>query len=53
MVNFTILAGGYSAFITTLLFQTFPESKLTVVSKSTTIENPIWLQLCPTNASIL
>ncbi|KAI0330349.1 putative isomerase YbhE [Cubamyces sp. BRFM 1775] len=52
MVNFTILAGGYSTFIATYLFNS-DAGTLSLVSQSTTGQNPSWIDLHPTNKSIL
>ncbi|KAI0360680.1 putative isomerase YbhE [Trametes cingulata] len=52
MVNFTILAGGYSTFIATYLFNSDAGS-LSLVSQSPTGQNPSWIDLHPTNKSIL
>ena len=52
MVNFTILAGAYSSFIATYLFNT-DTSSLTLLSQSQTGLNPTWIGLHPTNHTIL
>ena len=52
MVNFTILAGGYSSFIATYLFNT-DTSSLTLLSQSPTGTNPSWIGLHPSNHGIL
>ena len=52
MVNFTILAGGYSSFIATYLFNT-DTSSLNLLSQSPTGTNPSWIGLHPFNHSIL
>ncbi|KAH9896867.1 putative isomerase YbhE [Cubamyces lactineus] len=52
MVNFTILAGGYSTFIATYLFNS-DAGTLSLVSQSPTGQNPSWIDLHPTNKSIL
>ncbi|TFK24022.1 putative isomerase YbhE [Coprinopsis marcescibilis] len=54
MVSFKILAGGYSTFIATYLFNTTPQaSTLEVISRSPTGINPSWLSFHPTNKSLL
>ena len=52
MVNFTILAGGYSSFIVSYLFNSDART-LTVQTQSETGANPSWITRHPTNASIL
>ncbi|KAI0646305.1 putative isomerase YbhE [Trametes meyenii] len=52
MVNFTILAGGYSTFIATYLFNS-DASTLSLVGQNPTGQNPSWIDLHPTNKSIL
>ncbi|KZS89151.1 putative isomerase YbhE [Sistotremastrum niveocremeum HHB9708] len=52
MVKFTILAGGYTTFITRLLFQTSPPS-LSVVDTYPAGNNVSWLSLSPLNKSVL
>ncbi|OCB91011.1 putative isomerase YbhE [Sanghuangporus baumii] len=52
MVNFTILAGGYSAFIATYTFDS-DNNVLSLVGQSETGGNPSWISLHPTNKSIL
>ncbi|KAL1944023.1 hypothetical protein VTO73DRAFT_3841 [Trametes versicolor] len=52
MVNFTILAGGYSTFIATYLFNS-DANTLSLLSQSPTGQNPSWIDLHPTNKSIL
>ncbi|KAF7792669.1 hypothetical protein EIP86_003766 [Pleurotus ostreatoroseus] len=52
MVNFTILAGGYSSFVVSYLFNS-DTSSLTVLNQSPTGANPSWITLHPTNKSIL
>lgn len=52
MVNFTILAGGYSTFIATYLFNS-DANTLSLLSQSPTGPNPSWIDLHPTNKSIL
>ncbi|KAJ3483213.1 hypothetical protein NLI96_g6466 [Meripilus lineatus] len=52
MVNFTILAGGYTSFIASYLFNT-DASSLTLLNQYTTGANPSWISLHPTNSSIL
>ncbi|KAI0371947.1 putative isomerase YbhE [Pilatotrama ljubarskyi] len=52
MVNFTILAGGYSTFIATYLFNS-DAGTLSLLSQSPTGQNPSWIDLHPTNKSIL
>ncbi|KAI0826618.1 putative isomerase YbhE [Trametes gibbosa] len=52
MVNFTILAGGYSSFIATYLFNSDAKT-LALLSQSPTGQNPSWIDLHPTNKSIL
>ncbi|KAI0050553.1 putative isomerase YbhE [Auriscalpium vulgare] len=52
MVNFTILAGGYSTFVASYAFNT-DISSLTLQSQSTTGANPSWIALHPTNNSVL
>ncbi|EJF63677.1 putative isomerase YbhE [Dichomitus squalens LYAD-421 SS1] len=52
MVNFTILAGGYSSAIVTYLFNS-DAGALSVVGQSPTGTNPSWIALHPTNQSIL
>jgi len=52
MVNFTILAGGYTTFIASYLFN--PDaSSLTLLAQSPTGANPSWIASHPTNSSIL
>ncbi|KAI0313954.1 putative isomerase YbhE [Amylostereum chailletii] len=51
MVNFTILAGGYSAFIASYLFDS-DARELTLLGQSPS-DNPSWITLHPTNSSIL
>ncbi|KAI9063641.1 putative isomerase YbhE [Trametes sanguinea] len=52
MVNFTILAGGYSTFIATYLFNS-DANTLSLLGQSPTGQNPSWIDLHPTNKSIL
>lgn len=52
MVNFTILAGGYTSFVVSYLFNSDSNS-LTVLNQSPTGANPSWIALHPTNKSIL
>ncbi|KAI0046974.1 putative isomerase YbhE [Auriscalpium vulgare] len=52
MVNFTILAGGYSTFVASYLFNAAAPS-LTLLAQSPTGANPSWISPHPTNASIL
>ncbi|KAJ3554002.1 hypothetical protein NM688_g3325 [Phlebia brevispora] len=52
MVNFTILAGGYSSFVVSYLFNS-DTSALSVLNQSPTGDNPSWITLHPTNKSIL
>ena len=52
MVNFTILAGGFSSFIASYLFDS-DINTLTLQSKSRTGENPSWIASHPINASIV
>ncbi|KAI0764966.1 putative isomerase YbhE [Fomes fomentarius] len=52
MVNFTILAGGYSTFIATYLFNS-DANTLTVLGENPSGQNPSWIALHPTNKSIL
>ncbi|THH31642.1 hypothetical protein EUX98_g2531 [Antrodiella citrinella] len=52
MVNFTILAGGYTSFVASYLFNS-DASTLTLLNESPTGANPSWITLHPTNKSIL
>jgi len=52
MVSFTILAGGFSTFVATYVFNA-DTSSLTLTKQSTTGENPSWIASHPQNASIL
>ncbi|KAH8103373.1 putative isomerase YbhE [Cristinia sonorae] len=52
MVNFTILAGGYTSFIASYLFNS-DTSSLTLLNQSPTGQNPSWITQHPTNKSIL
>ncbi|CDO70095.1 hypothetical protein BN946_scf184806.g22 [Trametes cinnabarina] len=52
MVNFTILAGGYSTFIATYLFNS-DANTLSLLGQFPTGQNPSWIDLHPTNKSIL
>ncbi|CAL1710954.1 unnamed protein product [Somion occarium] len=52
MVNFTILAGGYTSFIAAYLFNS-DTSSLTYLNQSPTGANPSWITSHPTNKSIL
>ncbi|KAI0777680.1 putative isomerase YbhE [Trametes elegans] len=52
MVNFTILAGGYSSFIATYLFNS-DANTLSLLSQNPSGQNPSWIDLHPTNKSIL
>ena len=52
MVNFTILAGGYTTFVVSYLFNS-DTNALTVLNQSPTGVNPSWLSLHPTNRSVL
>ncbi|PPQ69707.1 hypothetical protein CVT25_012970 [Psilocybe cyanescens] len=52
MVNFTILAGGFSTFIATYVFN--PDSStLSLTNQTTTGQNPSWIASHPENSSIL
>jgi hypothetical protein len=58
MVAYTLLAGGYSAFISTLLFTpatspTANDASLQLLTTSEAGTNPSWLQLSPFNDNIL
>jgi hypothetical protein len=54
MVNYIILAGGYTTFIVTYLLNCSLRScTLSVVNKSPTGPNPSWIASHPTNRSIL
>ncbi|THH03776.1 hypothetical protein EW145_g6014 [Phellinidium pouzarii] len=52
MVNFTILAGGYTSFVASYIFNS-DTSVLSLIGLSTTGANPSWISLHPTNKSIL
>ncbi|KAF9019799.1 putative isomerase YbhE, partial [Hymenopellis radicata] len=52
MVNYTILAGGFSSFVATYLFDTDAGS-LTLVQQNPTGDNPSWIASHPQNSSIL
>ncbi|KAI0360679.1 putative isomerase YbhE [Trametes cingulata] len=52
MVNFTILAGGYTSFVASYLFNS-DTNALTLLNQSPTGANPSWISLHPTNKSIL
>jgi 6-phosphogluconolactonase (cycloisomerase 2 family) len=52
MVNFTILAGGYTSFVASYLFNSKAGS-LTLLSQSPTGSNPSWITSHPTNSNIL
>ncbi|KAI9566075.1 Lactonase, 7-bladed beta-propeller-domain-containing protein [Boletus coccyginus] len=52
MVNFTILAGGYTAYIASYLFNT-DDNSLTYLDQYITGGNPSWINFHPTNKSIL
>jgi len=52
MVKFTILAGGYTSFIVSYLFNS-DTSTLTMLQQSPTGPNPSWIASHPTNSSIL
>ncbi|KAI0717390.1 putative isomerase YbhE [Cerioporus squamosus] len=52
MVNFTILAGGYTSFVVSYLFNS-DSNALSVLNQSPTGANPSWISLHPTNKSVL
>jgi hypothetical protein len=52
MVKFTILAGGYSLFIATYLFDS-DTSSLSLLTQTQTGQNPSWITSHPQNTSIL
>ncbi|KAH9920007.1 putative isomerase YbhE [Epithele typhae] len=52
MVNFTILAGGYTTFIASYLFDS-DAGALTLLKQNPSGTNPSWIALHPTNQSIL
>ncbi|TFK50329.1 putative isomerase YbhE [Heliocybe sulcata] len=52
MVNFTILAGGYTAFVASYLFNS-DASTLSLLNQSPTGENPSWISLHPFDPSIV
>jgi hypothetical protein len=52
MVNFIILAGGYSAYLTSYLFNTDDHS-LTYIDQHSSGPNTSWINSHPTNKSIL
>ncbi|KIM43740.1 hypothetical protein M413DRAFT_443644, partial [Hebeloma cylindrosporum] len=52
MVSFTILAGGFSTFVATYVFNS-DTSSLTLTKQTTTGENPSWIASHPQNSSIL
>lgn len=52
MVNLTILAGGYTAYITAYLFNT-DDNSLTYLNQYKTGGNPSWIISHPTNKGIL
>ena len=51
MVKFTILAGGYTAYIASYAFST-DVNTLTYFDQSQTGDNPSWIISHPTNKSI-
>ncbi|PPQ87836.1 hypothetical protein CVT24_005422, partial [Panaeolus cyanescens] len=52
MVNLTILAGGFSTFIATYIFNS-DTSTLTLSKQTETGPSPSWIAAHPTNASVL
>ncbi|KAI0746772.1 putative isomerase YbhE [Daedaleopsis nitida] len=52
MVSFTILAGGYTSFVVSYLFNS-DTNALSVLNQSPTGPNPSWISLHPTNRSVL
>ncbi|KAI5116803.1 hypothetical protein M0805_007015 [Coniferiporia weirii] len=52
MVNFTLIAGGYTSFVATYVFNS-DSNVLSLIGQSTTGANPSWIALHPTNNSIL
>ncbi|KAL0958798.1 hypothetical protein HGRIS_014118 [Hohenbuehelia grisea] len=52
MVNFTILAGGFSTFVVSYLLDTDAKT-LTLLKNSTTGQSPSWIASHPQNTSIL
>jgi 6-phosphogluconolactonase (cycloisomerase 2 family) len=52
MVNYTILAGGFSTFIATYLFDS-DASTLSLLQQNPTGDNPSWIASHPQNTSIL
>jgi len=52
MVSFTILAGGFSTFVATYVFNA-DTSSLTLMKQTTTGKNPSWIASHPQNSSIL
>jgi hypothetical protein len=52
MVNFYILAGGYTSAIATYLFNN-ATSTLSLVSQAQTGQNPSWIALSPLNRNVL
>ncbi|KAH8109437.1 putative isomerase YbhE [Phellopilus nigrolimitatus] len=52
MVNFTLLAGGYTSFVSTYVFNS-DSNVLSLSGQSPTGENPSWIALHPTNKSVL
>ncbi|KAI0826617.1 putative isomerase YbhE [Trametes gibbosa] len=52
MVNFTILAGGYTSFVASYLFNS-DTNALTLLNQSPTGANPSWIARHPANKSIL
>ncbi|KAF9235472.1 Lactonase, 7-bladed beta-propeller-domain-containing protein [Melanogaster broomeanus] len=52
MVNFTILAGGYTTYVASYLFNT-EDNSLTYLNQYTTGANPSWIISHPTNKTIL
>lgn len=52
MVSFTILAGGFSTFVATYVFNA-DTSSLILTKNTTTGENPSWIASHPQNSSIL
>lgn len=52
MVNFTILAGGYTTFIGTYLFNS-DAGTLSLLNTYPTGNDPSWITAHPTNSSII
>ncbi|KAH9920005.1 putative isomerase YbhE [Epithele typhae] len=52
MVNFAILAGGYTSFVVSYLFNSHTNT-LSILNQSPTGANPSWIALHPTNKSVL